>query len=246
MDVVISTNLPDGPSPRTRGKRRRSRGSARPPAVHPRARGENHINGRVYGDLFGPSPRTRGKRRAPMMFSAASVGPSPRTRGKRAFLRSGAQTATVHPRARGENRDRAGDVRRDRRSIPAHAGKTTSSRALKWKKAGPSPRTRGKRVLPPGRSRGPTVHPRARGENQLVRHRHQRHQRSIPAHAGKTLRVVNNLGSSQRLKYPIRRRLRRPGENAERPPTMRHRGPQERRCPPGRPRRATPGRASAS
>ena len=178
----------------------------RPPAAHPRSRGENgHATHVLKGDN-GSSPLTRGKlslvvwggvvrRLIPAHAGKTRGSPSPSDRG------------WAHPRSRGENRpmtsmlsDRFGSsplTRGKRRHhqrraclaglIPAHAGKTacpSCSRPVSW------------------------AHPRSRGENAhascarvvidgsspLTRGKHTRlqpppHARGlIPAHAGKTIR----------------------------------------------------------
>ena len=51
-----------GPSPRARGTRCRSGRAARPPAVHPRVRGEHVDDGLAIVAEVGPSPRARGTR----------------------------------------------------------------------------------------------------------------------------------------------------------------------------------------
>ena len=173
-------------------------------SAHPRSRGENPIHTRARLGVAGSSPLTRGK---PAVLS----GPSglsrliPAHAGK--TLRVGRRRAArgAHPRSRGENtgvssasvavggsspltRGKLGDledIHARVRLIPAHAGKTSSTRSV-----------RGFR----------RAHPRSRGENR----RHARQDthdlgsspltrgkrdefhdlawpdRLIPAHAGKT------------------------------------------------------------
>ena len=172
--------------------------------AHPRSRGENHLTMWIVAWLVGSSPLTRGK---PAVLS----GPSglsrliPAHAGK--TLRVGRRRAArgAHPRSRGENiasrklpvnaegsspltRGKLGDledIHARVRLIPAHAGKTSSTRSV-----------RGFR----------RAHPRSRGENR----RHARQDTHdlgsspltrgklgvgvgvdhvgglIPAHAGKT------------------------------------------------------------
>ena len=173
-------------------------------SAHPRSRGENPIHTRARLGVAGSSPLTRGK---PAVLS----GPSglsrliPAHAGK--TLRVGRRRAArgAHPRSRGENtgvssasvavggsspltRGKLGDledIHARVRLIPAHAGKTSSTRSV-----------RGFR----------RAHPRSRGENR----RHARQDTHdlgsspltrgklgvgvgvdhvgglIPAHAGKT------------------------------------------------------------
>ena len=132
------------------------------PAVHPRARGEQGQRRAMFRTSSGSSPRTRGTGRAPVRrhhtnrFIPAHAG----NRSRWVYSQS---ANPVHPRARGEQRRRAGGPSRN---------------------AGSSPRTRGTEVLMPARRAdqrfipahagnspdrsatapsGP-VHPRARGE----------------------------------------------------------------------------------
>ena len=173
-------------------------------AAHPRSRGENP---KTRSDRLldpGSSPLTRGKLKQlqalhdlPRLIPAHA---GKTTRQQRPFL-----TGWAHPRSRGENgqitstqlrsagsspltrgkREGEHRVRRRRRLIPAHAGKTPEARC-------PTTRIR--------------AHPRSRGENKerrqqvlqghgsspLTRGKHAElritfaGQRLIPAHAGKT------------------------------------------------------------
>ena len=152
-----------GPSPRTRGKRVNGwlsfplLGSIPAHAgetstaeavmlrtkVHPRARGGNGFSVWTFDQRMGPSPRTRGKREA-RSVPHQSPGSIPAHAGETPGRESSSGSTRVHPRARGGNRIGMGySVRR----------------------AGPSPRTRGKQ--PP------------HGQDAY-------RQGSIPAHAGET------------------------------------------------------------
>ena len=111
--------------------------------AHPRSRGENSDAGEGLAAHAGSSPLTRGKRSPPR--SAPSLwGSSPLTRGKQV---------------------RGGDARGRTGLIPAHAGKTTTTR----------PRRCATRA-----------HPRSRGENRRRHDWRRDGPRLIPAHAGKT------------------------------------------------------------
>ena len=183
--------------------------------AHPRSRGENADDARVFGEYNGSSPLTRGKP------STASWSPT-RTRlipahaGKTRLSAGQQRGGAAHPRSRGENLivwsirlfncgssplTRGKPVRqlarvRDRRLIPAHAGKTC-------RRGGASTRRR--------------AHPRSRGENPTLG-THKRHppgsspltrgkQRSyrfacwsgglIPAHAGNTCRRTSGWGGAR-------------------------------------------------
>ena len=180
------------------------RSITRPSRAHPRSRGENWRDGGVNVSSRGSSPLTRGK-----LPDVNSLGPHlgliPAHAGKTSGR--GGQTCppAAHPRSRGENergrsmvsvqsgsspltRGKRPSQRgkpRERRLIPAHAGKTYTSQKLGI-------------IL--------TAHPRSRGENLAhttrgeyfkgsspltrgkPRRRCQRKLRRglIPAHAGKT------------------------------------------------------------
>ena len=113
--------------------------------AHPRACGENFIQGMVKGLVQGSSPRMRGKRC--ISFSLSSGwGLIPAHAGKTSCSKTRSPRSTAHPRACGENavaalaaRAVAGSSPRMRgkranrvtsnqitRLIPAHAGKTGS------------------------------------------------------------------------------------------------------------------------
>ena len=131
--------------------------------AHPRSRGENNPQLRLYGLGAGSSPLTRGK---PIAQLVASVGQGliPAHAGKTTPRQSTASHSPAHPRSRRENTGqmtletivhgsspltrgkhrRSGRRRRRGRLIPAHAGKTISMR--------PASATR-------------PAHPRSRGEN---------------------------------------------------------------------------------
>ncbi len=112
--------------------------------AHPRSRGENDVSARRLPRSAGSSPLTRGKLIPRACIPGvpglipAHAGKTPRRHGRRA-------TPPAHPRSRGENLGSAGfdpcgegsspltrgklrrdpPPRRDRRLIPAHAGKTS-------------------------------------------------------------------------------------------------------------------------
>ena len=153
-------------------------------AAHPRSRGENWFVRHPGCVASGSSPLTRGKQRttpAPITVD----GLIPAHAGKTGDGGRDPERAQAHPRSRGENSYiPGGDTGvkgsspltrgkrqhhhcrpRDRRLIPAHAGKTAAS---SWN-------TDARRA-----------HPRSRGENQAVWTGIQTTVRLIPAHAGKT------------------------------------------------------------
>ena len=132
--------------------------------AHPRSRGENWRAGLRHIYCPGSSPLTRGKLH-PEDQGVGGGGLIPAHAGKTDFLADGVREHRAHPRSRGENvgvlvedalrrgsspltrgkPHSAGAVDVGRRLIPAHAGKTSRSRA--------------------GMSR-PWAHPRSRGENE--------------------------------------------------------------------------------
>ena len=172
--------------------------------AHPRSRGENADDARVFGEYNGSSPLTRGKP------STASWSPT-RTRlipahaGKTRLSAGQQRGGAAHPRSRGENLivwsirlfncgssplTRGKPVRqlarvRDRRLIPAHAGKTCRRGGASTRRRA-HPRSRGEHVPTNqrlGRRSGSS--PLTRGTRPRRDARRYR-RRLIPAHAGNT------------------------------------------------------------
>ena len=133
-------------------------------AAHPRSRGENHRGGHSDVDVAGSSPLTRGKH-ARGVHPEGFAGLIPAHAGKTWYPARQACGRQAHPRSRGENpytttgagegrgsspltRGKHEGVRlkpHQQRLIPAHAGKTISSRLSSLNIVGSSPLTRGKR-----------------------------------------------------------------------------------------------------
>ena len=170
------------------GKTTRGRAVPTIRPAHPRSRGENFTSGSLTERPTGSSPLTRGK---PVMHVVQGLAGRliPAHAGKTQNDRGVPTDETAHPRSRGENSltpDRpslsAGSspltrgkpwtqlwVRRGRRLIPAHAGKTARSRP--W--AGGRP-----------------AHPRSRGENHLRGPLSEQRNGSSPLTRGKLDRDV--------------------------------------------------------
>ena len=180
---------------------------------HPRSRGENDDGDRRERLQGGSSPLTRGKRRVPRR-RVLREGIIPAHAGKTydgliPALRSG-----DHPRSRGENIAPCFHIARDAGSSPLTRGKCP----------GRGPHRRGRRIIPahagktstPSRAPAPSKdHPRSRGENikaavsvvvewgssPLTRGKlisetdFGKIAGIIPAHAGKTTRVLGGAGS---------------------------------------------------
>ena len=152
----------------------------------------------------GSSPLTRGKQPA-RLASWRAVGLIPAHAGKTLRRPRRRQQRGAHPRSRGENtrnhklglpskgsspltRGKRGEAlpqRLDHGLIPAHAGKTSSSRTrpvTTWA----HPRSRGENLPKPANVLGRIgSSPLTRGKRRLRRGRAQR-RGLIPAHAGKT------------------------------------------------------------
>ena len=219
-------NEDPGSSPRMRGKPRASHGTKPRPglipahagktfdiqergiraAAHPRACGENLMLLVLLAGLLGSSPRMRGKPWARCSFkSPHRLIPAHAGKTELNPLDPGAWRA--HPRACGENRERAADLTESEGSsprmrgkrvcglgketarglIPAHAGKTQSSTPLNRSQSA-HPRACGENPwIADSALRSPGSSPRMRGK--LI-HACQRPADLglIPAHAGKTLR----------------------------------------------------------
>ena len=199
-----------GSSPRVRGKPHRLGANARArgliparagktiscgssgasAAAHPRACGENGVEGDLEHDHEGSSPRVRGKRAGSAGYANA-FRLIPARAGKTARAACGTPASRAHPRACGENaqvyndilpgggssprvrgkrlRDRM--VHRARRLIPARAGKTMMSLSPTTWGCGSSPRVRGKRGGGPGRISSPGLIPARAGKTRRWRPR---------------------------------------------------------------------------
>ncbi len=133
-----------GPSPPTRGSRRRRspnwrasgsipayagkpRKTAPPtaaPRVHPRLRGEALVQFRPEAQVQGPSPPTRGSRRGGCALSRP-LGSIPAYAGKPAWEWSSSLSGRVHPRLRGKARGRARRGQLQRGPSPPTRGSPT-------------------------------------------------------------------------------------------------------------------------
>mgnify|MGYP000896542287 CR=1 FL=1 len=174
------------------------------PRAHPRSRGENPYSASARIATRGSSPLTRGKQTV-WCAGEHRVRLIPAHAGKTDVASQSMQANRAHPRSRGENcarrpsvvsatgsspltRGKLGDDAhcvRDRRLIPAHAGKTpTPTRPSPPRRA--HPRSRGEN--PPDR-RGPLA---SQGSSPLTRGKREcpggvpAGGGLIPAHAGKT------------------------------------------------------------
>ena len=199
--------------------------------AHPRSRGENAFTDLQPTLQAGSSPLTRGKRKA-LARGLGADGLIPAHAGKTQALDCTVAGEGAHPRSRGENssslnchgltpgsspltrgkRSHHGPGRPDRGLIPAHAGKTRSTRRRRsWLRA--HPRSRGENSETAGSSSpGPGSSPLTRGKRSW-RARTPRSRRLIPAHAGKTER----RGRENR---DPRAHPRSRGENAQQPPAV--------------------------
>ena len=192
--------------------------------AHPRSRGENHRCVHLRTVASGSSPLTRGKPRANASMSAR-VGLIPAHAGKTGRRRGRSQQLSAHPRSRGENFNRVQGRRSCRGSSPLTRGKLpTLSNSSRQRRLIPAHAGKTVELVPvvPGR----TAHPRSRGENRTLslmicisvgsspltrgklpdRGSDRKAGRLIPAHAGKTTRPT-----SSRTRCPAHPRSR--GEN---------------------------------
>ena len=190
--------------PRSRGENDCWIGGCQWSKAHPRSRGENAQVLRPVKILQGSSPLTRGKPLAALVFPAlARLIPAHAGKTLGAPVRS--DRTAAHPRSRGENLGRAGQVRPDRGSspltrgkhaalvgaghdrglIPAHAGKTIKAGTVAAIEAA-HPRSRGENI---DANSDPAI---AQGSSPLTRGKRGFAGRAdkptglIPAHAGKT------------------------------------------------------------
>ena len=206
--VPLDFNVVGGLIPAHAGKTLMRGSDTRNGQAHPRSRGENLATFALGLGVGGSSPLTRGKPRPGRI-----PGPPPRLipahAGKTTWTGAYSPPTKAHPRSRGENRcgHRRGCGRRgsspltrgkhrrparDRRGlglIPAHAGKTTPTpRSSSLLRA--HPRSRGENAA------GIEATIRDEGSSPLTRGKLRRlcglksSTGLIPAHAGKTLRIV--------------------------------------------------------
>ena len=153
----------------------------------------------------GSSPLTRGKPGL-LLHSRRGCGLIPAHAGKTQIVRAAVQGARAHPRSRGENPDNdpagmcsdgsspltrgklpdVGGPHTGGRLIPAHAGKTCSTRQ-NWRTLWAHPRSRGENVgVEAGYEGEPGSSPLTRGKPRRIDGAVHA-ARLIPAHAGKTI-----------------------------------------------------------
>ena len=176
--------------------------------AHPRSRGENHLRGPLPEQRNGSSPLTRGK---PSCGATRALGCGliPAHAGKTIARLRRAWSPGAHPRSRGENVRSLGDISGKAGSSPLTRGKRRH-RGRNPRRPGLIPAHAGKTQLFRGRGGLGPAHPRSRGENlpvlsaletmmgssPLTRGKQQTatqvhgHVGLIPAHAGKTDRVL--------------------------------------------------------
>ena len=178
-----------------------------PRRAHPRSRGENRSWPSLSAHRRGSSPLTRGKRRWAEPYPRLP-GLIPAHAGKTRCRQSTLRRAGAHPRSRGENRPKVTprlpfvgsspltrgkpgtrqSTERMTGLIPAHAGKTGSTRGYP-RRFGAHPRSRGENAV----SR--VVAFFEKGSSPLTRGKHPSDREHappvglIPAHAGKTQRT---------------------------------------------------------
>ena len=190
------------------GKTATSRGTARYPPAHPRSRGENAEQQSNLPSPAGSSPLTRGKLGLSVSFGLLWR-LIPAHAGKTSGAGRGRAPGGAHPRSRGENlssvfnpvsligsspltrgkHQHVGWGEYDERLIPAHAGKTPPA-CRQGHHQGAHPRSRGENASRDAHSSEPT------GSSPLTRGKPVTYAdligmlRLIPAHAGKTARVI--------------------------------------------------------
>ena len=181
--VQEDSGLIDGSSPLTRGKRdvggvrasRRGlipahagktyprRARSRPPAAHPRSRGENLLVGLDACGHVGSSPLTRGKLGS-WSVARNGWGLIPAHAGKTFGLVAHAWIVGAHPRSRGENLVTTGSYDGNLGSSPLTRGKLAPA-VLRPAALGLIPAHAGKTICHIGSTGRGRAHPRSRGEN---------------------------------------------------------------------------------
>ena len=131
--------------------------------AHPRSRGENRMGAQVRFNQGGSSPLTRGKPCFCLLFEVRGAA-HPRSRGEnRSVPVMRAPIAGSSPLTRGKH-SRCRPCLAQGGLIPAHAGKTVGSRALRGH-TGAHPRSRGEnRTTPCGKWATPGSSPLTRGK----------------------------------------------------------------------------------
>ena len=155
------------------------------PRAHPRACGENRLFSRSSSSRPGSSPRMRGKPASgrAQLFKARLI---PAHAGKTFLWRPGRRAPTAHPRACGENpRTRKKPARRAG-SSPRMRGKRNPTEAIRAA-ARLIPAHAGKTRSLKASSPTMQAHPRACGENPTTIQKHQRREGSSPRMRGKLI-----------------------------------------------------------
>ena len=175
--------------------------------AHPRSRGENPDQSTCVTSPRGSSPLTRGKPLAALVFSPFTR-LIPAHAGKTDDSAARNPGRQAHPRSRGENRRRGGELLGFTGSspltrgklnimdaaedvaglIPAHAGKTGAS-SMPAQVGAAHPRSRGENTTKGPRCAAPAwAHPRSRGENDVLLWRVEARDGSSPLTRGKRKR----------------------------------------------------------
>ena len=183
-----------------------------PTGAHPRSCGENRFTICRRRPALGSSPLTRGKHRRPLR-RRPEIRLIPAHAGKTAWTSAKSPWFPAHPRSRGENRDGVLKSMSIGGSSPLTRGKQTAG-SISHMIRGLIPAHTGKTKPSLPQHPSEQAHPRSRGENgfdrlaeaagngssPLMRGKHVRSDVDvvaaglIPAHAGKTSRVVAARG----------------------------------------------------
>ena len=130
---------------------------------HPRACGENHLQGRNDSQFLGSPPRMRGKPRVQRRYTRGA-GITPAHAGKTEVIRMGENRRGDHPRACGENYKGRHRFSSFQGSPPRMRGKHRRM-IVKARLTGITPAHAGKTIRPRTAATRRRDHPRACGEN---------------------------------------------------------------------------------
>ena len=169
------------------GKTCGGRTRRRQAAAHPRSRGENMTIATDLKVSLGSSPLTRGKLRH-QQIAAPGGRLIPAHAGKTRTMAASDPVITAHPRSRGENSLMASDRLLDPGSSPLTRGKRLCY-CLSYAALGLIPAHAGKTATSRGTARYPPAHPRSRGENA-------EQQSNLPSPAGSSPLTRGKLGLS--------------------------------------------------
>ena len=166
MPARMSTYLPAGSSPLTRGKPSRRMTFPLTGGLIPAHAGKTALRARTQLRRRA-HPRSRGENGVCKAVDSRGGGSSPLTRGKPFSLKSRHKQDAAHPRSRGENPYTASTDQDPKGSSPLTRGKR-GERCHRSETSGLIPAHAGKTMTLSTKRPSSGAHPRSRGENPLT------------------------------------------------------------------------------